>query len=329
MVYILAFLKYAIYGTSVFFTGALEESAGVLDILSLRFLMSFVFMWLMKVIGIIKIKIGVKDFFLKNERRPYMKSILLAALFEPVLYMLFETVGISLSTDITTAVILSLSPIASCVAESLILKEKNSLLQKLFLGLVILGVIYIALNSGTRGGSDSPLGILFLVAAVLCGSLFGVFSRMSSKNFTSMEITYVSAMLGTLIFNAVNVFLHIIRGDILNYFAPYFDLQNIIGFVFLAILSTVVATGFNNYCLSKMQLSTMAAFSGVSTFVTIIIGVIFRDERIHYYHLIGLTLILVRMVGVSVISIKKIGRKRKNGLSPLCRLLNKTKADER
>lgn len=305
MAYILAFLKYVIYGTSVFFTSELESSTSVLDVLALRFLMSFVFLWPLKITGIIKIKIGVKDFFVKNDRTPFIKSLFLAAMFEPVLYMFFETMGISMTTNITTAVILSLMPIVSCIVEAVILKEKNSLLQKFFLGLGIVGVIYIAVKTDTGSGENSIIGIVFLLLTIISGALFLAFSRKSSSAFAPMEITYISAILGAVIFNAVNIVNHIIRGDILHYFDPYFNVDNLIGFVVLGIVSTVIATGMNNYCMSKMQVSTMAAFSGVSTVVTIIVGVIFGNEQLYYYHYIGLSLILIRMIGVSVISIKK------------------------
>ena len=313
MPYILAFLKYVIYGSSVFFTGELEESVSVIDILALRFLMSFVFMWILKTVGVLKIKVGVKEIVRGGERRALLPSLLLAALFEPVLYMLFETLGIYMTSDVTTAVVISLAPIVSCIAEALILKERNTLLQKIFLGVGIVGVVYIAVKTDKSSGEDSILGIIFLLLAIISGSLFSVFSRKSSKAFSAMEVTYASAMLGTVIFNAASIVRHIARGDILSYFDPYFDLHNMIGFVFLAILSTVLATGINNWCLSKMQVSTMAAFSGVSTLVTILIGVIFKGEELYYFHYIGLSLILVRMIGVSVISI----RKSRLSLSPI------------
>ena len=305
MPYIVAFLKYVIYGSTVFFTGELEETVSITDILALRFLMSFVFMWLLKMLGVFKINFGVKEIVRGGARRTLLPSLFLAALFEPVLYMLFETLGISMTTDITTAVVISLAPIVSCIAEALILKEKNTMLQKIFLLVGIVGVVYIAVKTDKSSGEDSILGIIFLLLAIISGSLFSVFSRKSSKAFSAMEITYVSAMLGTVIFNAVSIVRHIINGDILSYFDPYFDLENIIGFAFLAILSTVVATGMNNWCLSKMQVSTMAAFSGVSTLVTILIGVIFKGEELYYFHYIGLSLIIIRMVGVSAISIRK------------------------
>ena len=64
--YLFAILKNVVYGTTIFFTGALTESADVLDVLALRFLMSFVVFWLLKVTRIVKINVSVKDFFVKN-----------------------------------------------------------------------------------------------------------------------------------------------------------------------------------------------------------------------------------------------------------------------
>ena len=304
--YIFAFLKNVIYGTTPFFTGALSESGtDVLDILALRFLMSLVVFWLLKVTRIVKINVSVCDFFKKNPRSGVMRYILLTALFEPVLYMFFETLGISMSSAITTGVILSLSAVTSCIFEGVFLKEKTTLLQKFFLALGIFGAIYIAVNSSASGGKDSVLGVLFLFLAVVSGSLFTVFSRKSSSSFSAMEVTYVSCLLGAVVFNAVNVVRHLVVGDILHYFDPYFDAQNLLGFAVLAICSTIVATGMNNFALSRMQSSTMAAFGGISTLVTVAVGVIFANEQMMYYHWIGLACIVVRMVGVSTIAIRR------------------------
>jgi hypothetical protein len=55
---------------------------------------------------------------------------------------------------------------------------------------------------------------------------------------------------------------------------------------------------------------SLSAFAGLSTFVTILVGVVFNGETLHYYHYIGLLLILTRMVGVSSIAIMKDKKKR-------------------
>lgn len=305
LAYLFAVLKNAVYGTTVFFTSELTASVDVLDVLALRFLMSAVVFWLLKMTRVCKIRVGVGDFFHKGERRSALKVVLLTALFEPVLYMLFETLGVSMSSNITAGVILSLSAVTSCIFEMIFLKEDSTLMQKIFLGLGIFGAVYIAVNTDTASGEDSLLGILFLVLTVVSGSLFSVFSRKSSRSFGAMEVTYVSCMLGALVFNAVNIVRHLVVGDILHYFDPYFDWNNLLGFAFLAILSTIVATGMNNFALGRMQSSTMAAFSGISTFITIGVGMAFGGETLETYHIVGLVFILARMIGVSYIAIKR------------------------
>lgn len=310
LAYLCAVLKCVIYGSTIFFTSKLTASVDVMDVLALRFLLSFAVMWALKVTRVIRIKVGVKDFFVRNERTPYLKNLFLAALFEPVLYMLFETFGVSMTTNVTAAVIVSLAPISSCLIEELFLKERSTLLQKVFLAFGMFGVLYIALNTNTSDGKNSVAGIIFLLCSVLSGSLFSAFSRKSSKRFAPMEITYISSMLGAVIFNSINVVRHIAAGDILTYFDPYFKAENVVGFLFLGVLSTIVATGMNNFALSRIQMSTMAAFGGVSTIVTIIIGIVFGNESLEIYHFIGLPFILLRMIGVSAISISKSKKER-------------------
>lgn len=306
LAYVFTILKNIVYGSTKFFTTGLDESGvDALDILALRFLFSFVILWALKITKIIKINVGIKDIFKSTEKRPHIKSLFLAALFEPVLYMLFETLGFTMTTDVTAAVILSLMPISVCVCESLLLKEKTTWLQKIFLGLGITGVIYIGINTSSTDGKDTPLGILFIILAVASGSLFLVLSRKSSKHFAAFEVTYFSCLFGMVAFNLANVIRHIYLGDIAHYFDPYFNIDNFIGIVFLAVISTIVAASMNNFALSKIQASTSSACSGIATLVTILIGVFISGEKLYYFHYIGFALILIRMIGVSYVAIKK------------------------
>lgn len=301
-------IKSVIYGLSIFFTGNLIENVDVLDILALRFLVSFLALWVLKVTHVLRIEVGVRDIFRRTERSPFIGSLLLAGLFEPVLYMALETVGVSMTTDITAGVILSLSPIFSCINESIFLKEKSSTMQKVFLAIGIVGVIYIAVNTDTNDGQNTVVGILCMFLAVVSGTLFSVFSRKSSRHFSTFDITYITCMQGAVIFNAINVVRHIIAGDLLSYFAPFTDVENVIGFLYLGILSTIVATAMNNYALGRTKVSTLSAFGGVSTLVTIAAGVLLHHEPLYTYQLIGITLIVIRMVGVSYIDMKRKGQ---------------------
>ena len=311
LAYLFLFVKGVIYGLTPFFTIELSRSYDVLDILALRFLLSLGAMWLLKTLKVIKINVGIKNFITKKHRLPNLHYLLLAALFEPILYMFFETLGISMTSSITSAVIFSLTPISSCILEWVMFKTHPTPMQGAFLGCGILGVVYIAVNTSVDGGKSSALGIIFLVLAILSGNLFCAFSKKSSGEYTAFDITYISCMLGAITFNAMNVTRHIFAGDILHYFDPYFEPENLLGFFVLGIMSTIIATAMNNYAISKVSMSTFSAFGGVSTIVTVLVGVIFGAESIHFYHLIGFPLILVRMIGVSAISIMQDKKKLK------------------
>ncbi len=305
LAYFSAIGKCIIYGSTPFFTGSLSDNMDVLDLLSLRFLLSLLVLWLFKSVKLVKINIGVRDIFTKNERTPHIKNLLLTALFEPVLYMLFETLGISMSSGVTTAVILSLSPVVYCICEFIFFRQYPSFLQGIFLTLGMIGAGYIAVCTSASGDESGFFGILFLILSLVVGGLFCVFSRKSSTHFSPLEITYTSSLLGAVCFNAINVVRHIINGSILHYFDPYFNLENLMGFIVLGVGSTILATMMSNYSLSKLKISTFSAFGGVSTVVTVLLGVLFAGERLMYYHFIGFPFIIARMVGVSAIDIIK------------------------
>ena len=76
LAYFCAVMKCVIYGSTIFFTSKLTESIDVIDLLALRFLLSFVCMWLLKITGIWKINVGIKDVFKKNERTPFIKNLI-------------------------------------------------------------------------------------------------------------------------------------------------------------------------------------------------------------------------------------------------------------
>lgn len=304
VVILFVFLKNAIYGLSVFFTGDLSENVDILDILALRFLISFAVLFLLKITGIIRVRVGVRDIFRKTEHSAQIRPLLLTGLFEPVLYMLLETAGIAMTTGITAAVILSLSPIFSCICEAIFLKESNTLTQKLLLGIGIVGVIYIAVHTNTDTGKDSIQGIVFMFLAVVCGALFATFSRKVSKHFRPFEVSYIACLLGTVAFNALNLGKHLIAGTLPHYFDPILQPRNLVAFAYLGIFSTIVAASMNNYALSKSRVSSLAAFSGVSTLVTIAADVLWNGETLYPFHFIGITLIFIRMIGVTWIDIK-------------------------
>lgn len=294
LAYIMLVMKCILYGISILFTGKLLEAGGTFEILAFRFTMSAVVFLLLRTLGIIKINFKGKN----------LKPLFFAALFEPVLYFIFETLGIKYTSTITAGIILALLPIVAGAAEMLILKEKTNTKQKLFMLLGIIGALVIVFCS-EQNGADSIMGILFMVIAMVSGGFFLATSRKSSEEFSTMEITYFMAWTGAIAFNVINFGINVFNGTLSTYFALLADPTNVAQLAFLAIVCSIVATSMGNFALSEIQASTVSTIGGLTTVVTVLSGVFVKNEQFTLYHLIGMICILASAVGVAYVKESK------------------------
>jgi drug/metabolite transporter (DMT)-like permease len=172
----------------------------------------------------------------------------------------------------------------------------------------IAGVIYIVVNTDTASGNDTPIGIIFMFLAVISGALYGAFSRKTSKGgeFSSWDVTCFASFAGAIAFNGANIVKRLSDGTITEYFKPLENVDNIIGFIFLAVFCTVIGTGMNNIALSKIEPLRITAFSGVCTIVTIVEGVLIGGEKLELFHIIGTVLIVASVFGVNYFAVRHI-----------------------
>ena len=270
-----------------------------MHMLSVRFLISAVAFTLMRLVGVIKI-----DF-----RGKPIKFLLITALFEPVGYFIFEAIGIAGTSTSLAGILAATTSIMVLIFERIFLKERTNLAQKLLLVLSVFGVVTVTIFSG-GGGQNSILGIVFLMLANTSGALFVVSSRKSSSTqFSAMEVTYFAAIVGAVVFNAINFVIMINNGTLSTFFTPLLKTENIIAFVFLSVLSTILATLMTNFAISKIQPSSVSALGALSTVVTIAVGVIFKGDELGWYHIVGTALILCGSIGNNYITQKRASQK--------------------
>ena len=291
-------LGYIIFGLSYLFTANLLKTTSVFDAIALRFLISTLFLTILCITGIIKV----------NFKNKSLKFLFLTALFEPVFYFIFETFGIKYTTTTIAGMIIAFTPAIAAIAETIILKEKTTFLQKVFLIMSITGVAIVSLYS-KNDGKNTAFGIICLLITAVCGALFIVSSRKISSDFSPMEITYFSSILGAVVFNAICVAIHVSDGSLTSYFAPLKSIDNLVGLLFLSIVSSFVATTLINFGTSKLQASSVSSFSGISTVTTIVTGVMFNGEVLKLFHIISVVLILTGVIGMNYIKIKSAENK--------------------
>ena len=148
---------------------------------------------------------------------------------------------------------------------------------------IICTIVSIAGVSGisiiSNDGSKNHLtGILFLVGAVLCASVFNVLSRGISTYFSPFERTYVMFLIGSISFNILAVIS--CKGNYISALASAFSsYEFIIAIIYLSLISSVLAFILYNYSTTVISSMQSSSFSNIITVVTVLAGVIILKEN--------------------------------------------------
>lgn len=305
--YLFHILRSVIFGSTFLFTGNLVRTTAVSDVLALRFLISAVAFLILAAVGTIHVSYKGKD----------MRLLVATSMLEPILYFTFETKGLSGANTSLAGILCAMSPVVTVILETVILKERTTALQKLLLSISMGGVIVATFSAVNNTGENTVWGIACLAVAYLSGSLFTVCSRKVSAQFSAVEITFFSTMVGAVVFNGFSLIHHLGNGTLTAYFHPLANIENIVGFLFLGVLSSIVATIMNNYALARIQASNLSALGGISTVVSIVLGIIVNHEQWCLNQLLGTAMILTGAIGVNYLTLKKAPLKNKKAKSYL------------
>lgn len=134
----------------------------------------------------------------KIEKVDYGKFLLLA-LFEPFLYFMGESFGLTLVSSTVAAVIVSTIPVISPMFAYLFVKEKISLMN--FIGLIISfsGIMLMVFNRDFTFDA-SPLGVLLEFCAVMAAIFYSVAIKKLTHKYSAFTIIKVQNMLGAIYF---------------------------------------------------------------------------------------------------------------------------------
>lgn len=287
-----------IFGFSFFLSKVALTTIPPLGVLAYRFLAAFLIFYLLKTLKVIHFKFEKHMLF----------ALLPVIIFQPVLYFMFEVYGLRLTTSGEGGLMIALIPIFVTLLSALLLKEKPTFWQIFFILVSVSGVIVIQTYKSLA--LNSPIwGFILLLGAVISAAIFNITSRHASKRYRASEITYLMMLAGAISFNMIYVIDLIMKGNILGYVTHLFHWQ---AFISVFILGSLVSTaGFFlvNYTLHHMPAHISSIYTNLSTVVTLIVGMLFLNETLSIYHIIGSILIISGVYGTIVFQNKKAAKK--------------------
>ena len=217
---------------------------------------------------------------------------------QPLLYFIFELYGLSMVSSALSGVIIALVPVVVIILARIVLKENATVLQTICTLISILGVSAISIISN-NGSKNHFLGIILLICAVICASIFNILSRSESTHFSPFERTYVMFLIGLIGFNLIAV---LTLKE--NYFTLLIESVSnpkfLVAIIYLSLFSSVLAFLLYNFSTTVISVIQSSSFSNIITAVTVLAGVVILKESFSVTEYILCAIIILGVWGVNV-----------------------------
>lgn len=279
-----ALLGYSIFGFSFLFSKIALDLVSPFVLLSIRFLAAFLVLNLLLLTG--KMRLSLKG-------KP-VKKLLLLGFTQPVLYFIFESYGISMTTAAFSGLMIGLAPVIGLIFGVVFLRETCTRFQVLC---TVLSVIGVTMTSTGGFGSVSPLGFALLLGAVTSAALFTILSRSTAPYFSAFERTYVMFALGSAVFTLIALAEN--RHNLTALAAPLSQPMFWVAILYLAVISSVCAFLLINYSLNYISAGRTLIFSNFATVISVLAGIFIMGDSFTPLQLLGVVIITVSVFGVS------------------------------
>ena len=261
----LAAFTYFIWGFTFLASRVAQNYGSPFVLLFWRFALAFVLMNLLCLTGRFHVHLHGRD----------LRPVLLAGLFEPVLYFPCEQYGLKLTSTSFSGVMIALIPLCSLIYGAVFLHEKATRRQVLFSVLSVAGVIVLAVYASGIG-AGSLLGFLVLLGTVFAGAGYMVACRACADSFSAFERTYVTCLMGAAAFGVLSLLEH--RHDLSAVVQPVTHAPFVLAILFLSVVASVLSYIALNRALEVLPIARTAVLINLSTVVSVLTGVLILHE---------------------------------------------------
>ncbi len=283
---ILILLAMVFWGMTFVWVKIALEAFQPVTILLLRLLVSSILLWVF--------------IFLFRKFQPVQKDDLkyfaLSALFQPFLYFIGETYGLSFVSSTLGAIMISTIPVFTPIGSWLFFKERLGWINLIGFLFSFSGVMLMV--AGEEGsGTTSVHGILFLMLAVISAIANAITVKKLTLRYNSFMIVTFQNSFGILLF--IPLFF-ILDFPSISEATP--DIRTWRNILALAIFGSTLAFVFFTTSIRSLGINRTSIFSNLIPVFTALFAFIFLTEHFPPLKIIGMTVVIT---GVMVVSLRQ------------------------
>ena len=276
---------YTLWGFSFLASKLAQESATPFVLIAYRFDLAVLVLSIPVMLGKVKIRLRGKN----------IKPLLLLGAMEPCIYFIGEQYGLRYTNSAFSGLMIAVIPIVTLIMAAAFLKDRPSRAQWLFSLLSIAGIALISVVENS-GGQVQFIGVIFLIAAVISGSAYGVISRGISDEFSVYERTYFMQLMGGVFYTVLALIEQ--RGNLGALVAPFADGGFVISLLYLALGASVLGYSLFNYAVSNAPMANVVSLCNLTTVISVAAGIVLLGEPFSPVSLIAMLAVLVGIWGV-------------------------------
>lgn len=279
-IYILLVISMVLWGASFVWSKIALETYNPFTIVFFRLLISA---FLVAILLLITKKFKVPD-------KKHWPMFLLMALFEPFLYFLGETTGLSYVDPSIAAVIISIIPLFTPFVAFYFLGERMTVLNVFGIIISIIGIVVLVFGKGMTL-QVSMLGLGLLSLAIVAANGYSVMIKKVPNKYSVLNILFWQNIIG--IFYFLPFILIFSREDI---FVTGIVPQAAWAVVFLGFFASTIAYLLYLYGLKFMPITKVNVFTNIIPIFTIIVSYFFFGEEIGSKKILGIVIVIVGVI---------------------------------
>lgn len=225
---------------------------------------------------------------LTKVKRGDVKIFMLLAFFEPFMYFVGESYGMTMISSTLASVLISIAPLLCPIGDYYFFGKRISVMSFAGIFVSVLGVCVVIFHNGFQAVDANPYGILLMMVAVLSTLGYSItVGKLTSKYNVFTIITYQNTI-GAIYF--IPLFL-IFEYD--SFIQVGITAQSIVPILKLGIFASTFAFLLYTFAIKHMGITRACSFTNAIPVLTAIFAYFMLDEELSTMKIVGIAIVVV------------------------------------
>ena len=239
---------------------------------------------------------------LQKVRRKDYKWIILLSLFNPFLYFVGESLGLTLVSSTLAAVIVATIPLLVPVGAYLFLNERLNIINVTGIFISFTGVLVVVIRPGFSF-SENPLGAGLMFMAVICAVGYTLIVKKLITRYNAYSLTFYQNCIGIFFFLPL-----VVTFEWSDFIHANHETGAMLALVCLALFGSTAAFILYNYGIKELGASRANIFTNIIPVFTAVFAYFILKEEMTWQKVTGIAIVLTGLF---------LSQMRKNNRSPI------------